>query len=64
MSSWEKAKMKIRQAWEENPVVVAGVGAAVVTAAAKLLDSVTAARNSRSWKKEVDRRTMNTRYRK
>ena len=51
-----KAKTKIVQAWEENPLVVIAVGAAVVTATAKLIDAGVSANNSRAWKKEVDRR--------
>lgn len=52
----DKAKMKIKQAWEENPLQVIAVGAFAATAAAKLLDATTNARNSRAWQKEVDRR--------
>ena len=62
MNSMDKAKTKIKQAWEENPLLVIGVGAAAATAAAKVLDSVTSAKNSRSWAKEVDRRDRNSRY--
>jgi hypothetical protein len=52
----KNVKLKLQQAWEENPLAVITVGALAVTAAAKLLDSTTAAKNSRAWKKEVDRR--------
>jgi hypothetical protein len=61
MKSLDKAKTRIREAWEENPLLVIGVGAAAVTAAAKALDSMTAAKNSRTWQKEVDRRDRNSR---
>jgi len=53
-------KAKLRQAWDENPLAVITVGAVAVTAAAKLLDSATAAKNAKAWKKEVDRRNRNT----
>jgi hypothetical protein len=54
-------KSKVQKAWDENPMQVIIVGAVAATAAAKVLDSVTAAKNSRSWKKEVDRRDRNSR---
>lgn len=44
---------------EENPVVALGVAAAAITAGAKLLDTVTAISNSRTHKKEVNRRIKN-----
>jgi len=49
-----------RQA-EENPFLALGIGAAVATAASKLLHSATETRNSKTWAKEVDRRRMNAR---
>lgn len=52
----EKAKMKIKKAWEEDPLQVIAIGALAATAAAKLIDAGTKASNSRAWKKEVDRR--------
>lgn len=48
---------KLKQAWNENPVAVIAVATGAVIATAKVLDSVTAVQNSRSWKKEVDRRS-------
>jgi len=48
-----------RQA-EENPFLALGVGAAVATAASKLLHTMTETRNSKTWAKEVDRRRMTT----
>lgn len=47
-----------RQA-EENPILALGVGAAVATAASKLLHAGAEHRNSKAWTKEVDRRRMN-----
>lgn len=55
------AKDKLRQAWDENPLAVIAVASGAVIATAKLLDSVTAAKNTRTWKKEVNRRDRNSR---
>lgn len=49
---------KLKRAWDEAPLQVIAVGALAATAAAKLLDATTSARNSRAWQKEVDRRIM------
>jgi hypothetical protein len=57
----QNAKDKIKQAWEENPLAVIAVGAAAVTAVAKLADSMARTRNSRAWKVEVARRNRATR---
>jgi hypothetical protein len=43
---------------EENPLVAAGVGAALLNGAAKLLNANTSRKNSKTWKKEVARRTI------
>lgn len=48
-----------RQA-EENPVLTLAVGAAVITAIAKLIQVSTEHQNSKTWAKEVDRRRMNS----
>lgn len=42
---------------EEQPLIAAGVGAAVLSGAARLLNAVTANKNARTWAKEVARRT-------
>jgi len=44
---------------EEQPLVAAGIGAALLAGAAKVLNAVTASRNAKTWRKEVDRRTKN-----
>lgn len=49
---------KLKKMWNENPLQVIAVGALAATAAAKLLDATTSARNSRAWQREVDRRIM------
>lgn len=55
-----KAKDKIKQAWDENPLAVIAVGAMAATAAAKLLNAYTASQNSRAWDREVRRREVKT----
>lgn len=57
----KNATDKIKKAWDENPLAVITVAALAATAAAKLIDSTTSAKNARAWKKEVDRRDRMTR---
>ena len=64
MNSMDKAKAKIAQTWEENPLTVIGVGALAATAVAKVINSMAAVHNSHTWAKEVDRRTKKTRNHK
>lgn len=45
-----------RQA-EENPIVALGVGAALITAIGKLVSSSVDAKNSKTWAREVARRS-------
>lgn len=47
---------KLKDLWNENPLLVIGVAAGATTAVAKLIDAVTKAGNSRVWKREVKRR--------
>jgi hypothetical protein len=54
-------KAKLKQAWDENPLALIAVLAVAVTAASKLIDSVSSANNSRAWQKEVNRRDRNSR---
>jgi hypothetical protein len=54
----KKAFDPIKKAWEENPVQVTIVGALVASVAVKVLTAMTEANNSRTWRKEVDRRSM------
>jgi len=56
-----KAWNKIKQTWEENPLVVIGIGAVAVNAAAKLMDANTRRQNARSWEIEVERRNRMSR---
>lgn len=46
----------LRRQAEENPVIALGVAAGLITSISKLIDSTANAKNSRAWKKEVDRR--------
>lgn len=55
-NSMNKAWNKIKQTWEENPLVVIGIGAVAVNAAAKLMDANTRRTNAQAWQIEVDRR--------
>ncbi len=52
--SWKKGVDKIRETWEENPVLVIGVTAAALTAAAKFIDAVSSARSRRAYARQVD----------
>lgn len=56
----EKMKNKLKTALEENPLQVIFVAGVAAGGAAKLLNAVTEAKNSKTWAKEVDRRRMMT----
>jgi hypothetical protein len=56
---FEDVKAKALQLMEERPLETLAVAAVTVTAVAKLISSVTEARNSATWKREVRRREMN-----
>jgi hypothetical protein len=64
MNSMQKAKAKLAQAWEDNPLAVVAVGAFTATAASKLINSLAAVNNSRAWSKEVNRRSKKTNSRR
>lgn len=51
-------KVKLKKAWDENPLAVIGIGALAVTAAAKLIDAMSAAQGRRAYAKQVDYRIM------
>lgn len=44
---------------QDQPLVAAGIGAALLQGGAKLLNAVSTSRNSKTWRKEVQRRTKN-----
>lgn len=56
-----KAWDKIKQKWEEDPMMVIFVGSLAATAAAKLIEANTNRANSRSWDRETRRRDRMTR---
>lgn len=59
----QTAMDRIKQAWNENPLLVIAVGAMAATAASKLINASTERTRARTWAIEVDRRMMNTRSR-
>lgn len=59
---FEDIKAKALQLMEERPLETLAVASVAVTAVAKLISSVTQARNSKTWKREVDRRERRSRY--
>lgn len=48
---------KLKRQIEENPLLAATIGAAVLQGAAKLMNANTQRKNSKTWAKEVNRRT-------
>jgi len=56
-----KAWLKIKQAWEENPLMVIAIGAAALTAGAKVIDATSNYKGRKTWEREVDRRIRTTR---
>jgi hypothetical protein len=51
---------KLKKQVEENPLLAAGIFAGVLTGASKLMNANTQRKNSKTWKKEVDRRNRAT----
>lgn len=47
-------KDKLKQYWNERPLECIAVGAAAVTAAAKLIDAMSAAQGRRAYAKQVN----------
>lgn len=47
---------KLKHQAEENPLAALGVGAAAITAAAKLIDALSAAQGRRAYAKQVNYR--------
>lgn len=52
---YEKLKKQI----EENPMLAIGIGAATVTAVAKLIDAVTAAQGRHAYAKQINYKVKN-----
>jgi hypothetical protein len=55
-----KAFDNIKHQFEENPLLVIGVATGALLALAKVAETATDARNSKTWKKEVARRERNS----
>ena len=49
-------KAKLQKAWDEQPALCLAAGATALTGVAKLINANTARKNSKTWRKEVDRR--------
>lgn len=47
---------KVKKAWDENPLAVVAVGAFAATAAAKLIDAMSAAQGRRAYARQIDYR--------
>lgn len=56
-SGWRRGLAKVEKAWEENPIGVALVAVGVMTAAAKLIDSVGSYQSKRAYAKDAERRS-------
>lgn len=54
-------KIKLKKAWDDNPLAVIAIGAFAVTAAAKFVDSWSAAQGRRAYARQVDYRVTNRR---
>jgi hypothetical protein len=60
MQTIKNAFRRIRAEFEANPMLVLMILAGVLTAAAKFIGALSAAQNSRTWRKEVNRRVKNS----
>lgn len=47
-------KERLKKAWDENPLAVIAVAGLAITAAAKLIDSLSAAQGRRAYAKQID----------
>lgn len=56
---YEDLKAKAIQLFEERPLETIAAISAAALAAAKMINSVTEARNAKTWKREVQRREQN-----
>lgn len=60
----EELGAKLKQSFEENPVLFMGAVAAVLSGAGKLIGAYTSYRNASVWKDEVRRREAKQRERR
>lgn len=49
-------KRKLKQLWDENPVIVIVLGIATANAGAKMMQANTDRKREKSWRREVNRR--------
>lgn len=54
-------KDKLKKQWNEHPLECIAIGAIAVTAAAKLIDAMSAAQGRRAYARQVDFRVRNPR---
>lgn len=54
--NWNDIKARTKRAFDENPILFLGVGAASLSGAAKLMNANTNRKNSKTWRQEVKRR--------
>jgi hypothetical protein len=47
---------KVKQFWEDHPMETIGIGILAITAAARLIDAMSAAQGRRAYAKQVDYR--------
>lgn len=60
--TYEDVKARALQTFQDHPLETIAVIAMAATATAKLISSITEARNSKTWKREVSRRERQARY--
>lgn len=58
-----KGVKKLQEIWDENPLLVIGVGIGVLTATAKIVDAVSAAKSRRAYANMAHVRVTERRYR-
>lgn len=54
-------KDKLKKQWNENPLAVIGIGAMAATAAAKLIDALSAAQGRRAYARQINYKVSNRR---
>ena len=62
MLSLRQACEQLKRHWDENPLQVAIVGAFVATAAAKVIDALSAAQGRRAYAKQIDYKAGSGRF--
>lgn len=57
----DDTKSKLKQLWDENPVIVVVLAVASANAGSKLMRANTERKNAKTWRREVTRREQNSR---